>query len=237
MSVVIVAHNNEEHIGKCIRSVLVQTVPADEIVLVVHNSIDRTFEIANNIAKKHQKLKVIPFNGATEISYARVIGIKHVTGDIVLCTEGNSFAQKNWINIMMETLSYRRVLVGSYIRLKGTLFGYITNFFNKGLCVTKNAMATVWICGPSFAFWKKDKMLVIKTLQKSSMLSDLLGLSQNPDNYWLAFTMLKHGNIQVTNKTSVTQYLKEISIKEARLHEKENRKNAEIISFYIKTRP
>jgi hypothetical protein len=49
--------------------------------------------------------------------------------------------------------------------------------------------------------------------------------------------MLKYGNIQVTNKTSVSQYLKEISMKEARIRENENRKNAEIISFYIKTHP
>lgn len=237
MSVVVVAHNNEKYISKCIRSVLVQIVPADEIVLVVHNSTDRTFEIANNIAKKYQKLEIIPFNGSIETSHARVIGIERTTGDIILCTEGNSFAQKNWIKVMLETLSHRHVLVGSYIRLRGTLFGYVTNFFNKELCVTKNAMATVWICGPSFAFWKKDKALVKRTLQESTTLSDLLDLSQNPDNYWLAFTMLKYGNIQVTNKTSVSQYLKEISMKEARIRENENRKNAEIISFYIKTHP
>jgi len=37
-SVLIIANNEEKHIAKCIESILNQTVNADEIVLLLHNS-------------------------------------------------------------------------------------------------------------------------------------------------------------------------------------------------------
>ncbi len=47
-SVLIIAHNEESHIGECIESVLVQSQQPDEIILIVHNSTDRTLQIAKN---------------------------------------------------------------------------------------------------------------------------------------------------------------------------------------------
>jgi glycosyltransferase involved in cell wall biosynthesis len=47
-SVLIIAHNEESHIGECIESILAQSRTPDEIVLIVHNSSDRTLEIARN---------------------------------------------------------------------------------------------------------------------------------------------------------------------------------------------
>ncbi len=48
ISVLVIAHNEETHIAECIDSILSQSQKPDEIVLVVHNSTDRTLEIAKN---------------------------------------------------------------------------------------------------------------------------------------------------------------------------------------------
>jgi len=60
ISVIIPAHNEEQHIGACIESLLSQTVPVDEIIVVVNGSSDRT----SSIAKKYKKVKVLE----TEVS-------------------------------------------------------------------------------------------------------------------------------------------------------------------------
>ena len=45
-SVLVIANNEEKHIEDCLKSLTNQTQKPDEIVLIVHNSEDKTLEIA-----------------------------------------------------------------------------------------------------------------------------------------------------------------------------------------------
>ena len=110
ISVAIIAHNEEEYIEKCITSVLHQTRPADEVVLVAHNCTDQTVEIA-----KKYPITVIPYDGPKGIIYARLESLKYLHGDIVLCIDGDSYARKNWIEVLSKTLADGRVFAGSWI--------------------------------------------------------------------------------------------------------------------------
>ena len=131
----LIPDKEEKYISKCIESLLNQTKKADEIVLIVHNSSDNTLQIANKYP-----IKIIPFNGQEGITYARIEGLKNIVGDIVLCIDGDSYAKENWIEVMTKTLRNGNILVGSWIKIKGTLFGNTTNIFDKYLCIfnTKN---------------------------------------------------------------------------------------------------
>ena len=125
-SVLIIAHNEETHIEACIRSVLDQTQRPDEVVLVCHNCTDRTERIA-----RQYPITIIPFTGEQGIIYARIEGIAHVSGDIILCTDGDSFVARNWIEVMSHTLTQGNVFVGSWMKFKGTLIGWFENMLNK----------------------------------------------------------------------------------------------------------
>ena len=46
ISILIIAHNEENHIRECIESVLHQSIQADEIIFVAHNCTDNTANIA-----------------------------------------------------------------------------------------------------------------------------------------------------------------------------------------------
>lgn len=48
ISVLIIAHNEGLHIAECIASILNQSKKPDEIVVIVHNSTDKTLEIVRN---------------------------------------------------------------------------------------------------------------------------------------------------------------------------------------------
>ena len=50
---------------------------------------------------------------------------------------------------------------------------------------------------------------VRKIWQHSLELSQRLGLARNPDDYWLALGMAKHGRVGLTSATSVTAASKE----------------------------
>ena len=56
ISVVVIAHNEEKHISRCIESILSQTEKPNEVIVVIHNSNAKTLEIANNY-----KVTAIPY--------------------------------------------------------------------------------------------------------------------------------------------------------------------------------
>jgi len=231
ISVLIIAHNEEKYVAECIKSILNQTKHPDEIVLLAHNCADKTKEIAENFP-----VTVVSFNGPAGIVNARLEGLNRVSGDIILCLDGDSFAENNWVEVMTETLnSNENVLVGSWVKLKGTIFGNIYNLFSKYSCFLKNQRLAYWIWGSSFAFFGKDKDFVREILQKSAVLSEKVNLPRNPEDYWRALFMSKRGNLQVTNKTWITAYTKDSSTMKEILRRMESYKNRNLIRNYFNT--
>jgi len=231
ISVLIIAHNEEKYIAKCIKSILNQTKSPNEVVLLVHNSTDKTLEIAHNFS-----ITIVPFNGPKGIINARLEGLNHVSGDVVLCVDGDSFAHNNWIEVMTATLKNdKNVLVGSWVKLKGTIFGNIYNIFSRYGCFLKDQRVAYWIWGSSFAFWGKDKNFVRQIIENSVFLSDKIHLFRNPEDYWLALFMSTHGTIRVTNKTWIIAHTKDSSSLREILRRMESYKNRNIIRDYFNT--
>lgn len=232
ISVLIIAHNEEEIIKKCLYSAINQTVKPDEIILVAHNCTDRTIEIA----QEFKTIKIIRFDGPRGTAYPRIEGLSHVSNenDIILCIDGDCVAKENWVEEMSHTLNLNNnILVGSYIKFKGDLFLSISNIFNKIKCKTSGEKAVRWLWGGSFAFWNKDKDLVKNIFEKTIELSRDLQLSRNPEDFLLAKFLNKQGNIEITNKTFVVAIAKEKSIFESFKRNRKNNKNAEKIEKYF----
>lgn len=227
-SVIIIANNEERNIDKCIKSILNQTIKPDEIILVAHNCTDETI----NIASKYP-ITVIKYEGVPGIVNARLKSLEYSTGDIILCIDGDSYAKNNWVEIMSNLLK-NNILVGSWVELKGSLLSKIMNVINKYNCVSKNEQSIPWIWGSSFAFWKKDKMMIKNILEKSIEISKRLNLSRNPEDYWISSFMNKTGNIEVTNKTNVTQHIKEKGLIEEIIRNIQNIKNGAKIKYFLK---
>lgn len=229
ISVLVIAHNEDQHIHKCLSSLLGQSQKPDEIIVVVHNSDDDT----ELIAKKFP-VTVVPYRGPVGSIYSRIESLKHATGDIILCTDGDSIAAKNWVEEMVKTLKRNNLLVGSWVRMRGTFYNFLSNIYNKYYCVRQKDAVERWIWGASFAFWGRDKEFVSETLQKTEKLSEQLNLTRNPDDCWLAMFMKRRGSLEVTNKTYVSPYAKEDSSHSAITRNLENIKNGDRIEKYFK---
>jgi len=207
ISVLIVAHNEERHIQKCIESLLVQSRKPDEIVLIAHNSTDHTAEIASAYP-----VRVVEYAGPAGPVYARIKGFEEITGDIVLCIDGDAHAAKNWIEVLSALLMKPdMVMVGSWIRMSGTIYSYLGGYRWYFFCNSRGFKATDWMWGASFGLWVRDRERIISALKKGADLSKVLKLPANPDDYWLALFMSKYGDLEVTNKTWVDAYAKETS--------------------------
>ncbi len=100
ISVLIVAHNEEENIRACIESILNQSHKPDEIILVAHNCTDKTV----SIAKEYPDIETVEYVGPAGIPYARIKGFEVVIGDIIACIDGDSAAKTNWLKNITKPL-------------------------------------------------------------------------------------------------------------------------------------
>ncbi len=228
VSVIIIAHDEEKYIAQCIESILNQTKKADQVVLILHNSTDRTKEIA-----QQYPITLVEFSGPQGITYARLEGIKHLTGDIVLGIDGDSYAERNWIKEMITELEDGNILVGSWIKFRGTVYGSSLSLLNKFFSATKGKRAVKWIWGPSYGYWNKDREKIQHAFKESIRLARELHLSRNPDDYWLALFMNKEGKLAVTNKTHVVNNTKELTSLQAVKRNAENMRNVRKINTYF----
>ncbi len=229
ISVLIIAHNEEKYIAQCIESVLNQTKHPDEIVLLAHNCVDKTVEIARGFP-----ISVVLFNGDAGIVNARLEGFNHVSGDIIICIDGDSFAKNNWVEVMTDTLnSNNNVLVGSWVKFKGAILGELYNMYSRHLRVSRKRKMAFWMWGSSLAFWGRDKKFIQETIKNSFLLSQKINSPSNLEDYWLAMLMSRRGNIEVTNKTYVTTSTKNVSSREMISREMTDRKSKRLINDYF----
>jgi glycosyltransferase involved in cell wall biosynthesis len=119
ISVVVIAHNEEEWIERCLYSLTHQTKNPDEVVVVLHNCTDRTKEIVEQFP-----VKVVECfeKGSSIISRAR--GIEAASGDIICCTDGDCWADQDWIKSSIAPLiAHPEVsIVAGYTKIQNNLF-------------------------------------------------------------------------------------------------------------------
>jgi glycosyltransferase involved in cell wall biosynthesis len=99
ISVVVVAHNSEKTIAKCIEHLLNQNYSKNkyEIIIVNDGSTDKTVEIIKEYSRRYPIVKFIslPWHG---IAYAENFAIKNVAkGEIICLTNSDCYAPTNFL--------------------------------------------------------------------------------------------------------------------------------------------
>lgn len=133
ITTIIIAHNEEEHIGECLDSIMRQSRIPDEIIVVVHNSDDRTAEIARTHQEKYRDRANIRIDELeTEASgpiFPRIRGFSLASHEIITCIDGDSIADPEWIErITQPFLNPNIVAVGGMIWFIGEFMGNIAAF-------------------------------------------------------------------------------------------------------------
>lgn len=99
ISIVIPAYNEEKYIGETIRSINALDRKPDEIIVVDANSSDKTKSIAYKLGAK---IITVEHRG---IGYARQMGLKSASGDIVAFTDADTIVRHDWLNKIVESLN------------------------------------------------------------------------------------------------------------------------------------
>jgi cellulose synthase/poly-beta-1,6-N-acetylglucosamine synthase-like glycosyltransferase len=115
VTVMIPCFNEEATIRRGVMSILDQTRPADQILIVNDSSTDKTAEILARFGDKITVIKT-PKNFGNK-SHAQEYGLKFVTGDIVIASDGDTLIDPHFIEEIIQEFNDPKVAAaGGYVK-------------------------------------------------------------------------------------------------------------------------
>lgn len=103
VSMIVPIYNKEPYLKQCIDSILHQTYQNLEIILIDDGSIDNSFSICKEYAKKDKRIKLYHQENKG-VSEARNKGLKHATGEYLSFVDADDFIEPNMIENMLKKL-------------------------------------------------------------------------------------------------------------------------------------
>lgn len=103
VSIIIPIYNTQKYLGKCLESVIDQTLKDIEIILVNDGSIDESLRICMEYEKKDKRIKVIDKNNEG-VSIARNIGIENSNGEYICFVDSDDYIEKDMLNNMYNSI-------------------------------------------------------------------------------------------------------------------------------------
>jgi glycosyltransferase involved in cell wall biosynthesis len=154
ISVVVIAHNEEIWLKKCLDSLMGQNLKPSEIIVVLHNCTDKSKAIVENFP-----VKIVECHEEGGPIIARARGIEASSGEIICCTDGDCRAHKDWVkNISRVFVKNKNIsIVGGYTKIQNNFFWKFSCWWqfviNRKILNEKNHRF-VW--GSNFAFRKDN---------------------------------------------------------------------------------
>ncbi len=102
VSIIIPCYNIAEHLSKCIESVLAQTYPDFELLLVNDGSTDNTLKIIEAFAEKDMRIKVFTHENKG-VSYTRNVGIENAKGEYLMFIDGDDYVKDDYIEKLVAS--------------------------------------------------------------------------------------------------------------------------------------
>lgn len=199
VSVLVIAHNEEKHIRKCLASLQNQTKTPDEIVVIAHNCTDDTITIANEFSR----VRVVTHNTKERGPiYARTVGFKEVTGDVVVCLDGDSYAPPQWVEKITKPFEDSLVVgTGGIVWFNGICANLASiSFFFLDPLFRPTYHFYFW--GANFAV-RKTAYDAVGGLEPLIALKEKLKLHFMPDDAYLSLALMKQGEVTYTRGVPV----------------------------------
>ncbi|MFC1705802.1 glycosyltransferase [Planctomycetota bacterium] len=114
-SVVVRTHNRARLVGRAVRALADQTLPAEayEIVVVDDGSVDETPQVLARLACEVPNLRPVSLPDNCGVADSGNQAVKHVRSEILLFTDDDCIPARDWIERMCETLEQADIVAGA----------------------------------------------------------------------------------------------------------------------------
>ncbi len=119
ISAVIIARNQEATIQRCLSSVIAQSVPIDEVIVVVGRSRDRTYRYALDMATRYDEMEVLSEDVSLTdqgAAAARNLGAETATGELLLFVNGDVTIGPDYVSDLLILMRGERLDAVSGLR-------------------------------------------------------------------------------------------------------------------------
>lgn len=102
ISVIVLAYNIENYLGRCLDSLVVQSCQDIEIIIIDDCSTDGTPGIAADYASKDPRIRIIRHPENSGILWGRKTGVEASTGDYIMFVDGDDSIDRNMCGRLLE---------------------------------------------------------------------------------------------------------------------------------------
>lgn len=131
-SVIIPVYNEEKYIGRCLQSLIVQTMSNYEVIIIDDGSDDHSIEICKKLQNKFCRCSIVSHVKNRGISVARNSGLKYATGDYIVFLDSDDTLSPRFFEILtikIKEYNYPDILeflmnyieIDNYCSIQGTV--------------------------------------------------------------------------------------------------------------------
>lgn len=102
ISIVVPVYNAEKYLRKCVDSILAQTYPQWELVLVDNGSTDKSYEICKEYARKDARISAIHQYRNQGVSVARNLGMEKCRGEFITFIDSDDWIRDNYLEVLIK---------------------------------------------------------------------------------------------------------------------------------------
>ena len=208
VSIVLPVYNGEEYLAQSIESVLNQTYKNIELIIVNDNSSDNSLPIAEEFAKKDNRVKIISNKANLKLPNSLNVGFEAANGEYLSWTSDDNFYSLDAIEKMAAHLDNNLddIMVCADYTIINQLDGTTTRI---NLSITPQEMMERNCMGACFLYRKSAADKIGKYRAEKFLVEDY--------DYWLRMMLI--GNIGYINENLYTYRLHANSLTGQRLQE------------------
>ena len=161
VSVIVPVYNVEEYIGRCLDSLVNQTLKDIEIIVVNDGSPDNSLEIIKKYMKKHKNIILIDDTNHG-LSHARNIALAKATGEYIMYVDSDDYVDETIVEELVNNISDSDVCVCDIYKVINGENIYYKNHYEYG---NENINLMLSHPGVNAKLYKKDLILSIPFLE------------------------------------------------------------------------
>ena len=133
VSIIVPIYNVEKYLNNCLNSIVNQTYPNLEIILVNDGSTDSSLEIIQEYSKKYKNIICINIDNHGQ-GYARNVGLKKATGEYVMFIDSDDYVDLKIVEKLANSIKDSDIAICNIykvINYKNELFVNYHEFGNN----------------------------------------------------------------------------------------------------------
>lgn len=103
MAVIIPVYNTENYLTDCLDSVVNQTNPFEQVIIIDDGSTDTSLKVCKEYEEKYKYIKVISKENQGQ-GVARNLGLRMINSDYVMFLDSDDYIQKDTVEVLLKNL-------------------------------------------------------------------------------------------------------------------------------------